>query len=81
VIRGYAASLAGIEQPDHSGWRRAACLAFAVGSLPFQILPFAITSKAKRRERRKVRALGSWMTASLGGSSSETSTRTVEALR
>jgi predicted metal-dependent phosphoesterase TrpH len=81
VIRGYVASLAGIEPPDHSGWRRAACLVFAIGSLPFQVLPFAITSKAKLRERRKVRALGSWMSASPGWDSSETSRRTVEALR
>jgi len=79
VIRGYVASLAGIERPDHSGWRRAACLAFAVGSLPFQVLPFAIASKTKLRERRKVRALESWMTARPGWESSETSTRMIEA--
>ena len=79
VIRGYLASLAGLEQPDHSGWRRAACLAFAVGSLPFQVLPLAMASKTKLRERRKVRALESWMTARPGWESSETSIRMIEA--
>lgn len=81
VIRGYIASLAGLEPPDHSGWRRAACLGFAVGSLPFQFLPFAIASKGKRRERRKVRALEDWMTAGPGRHGSETSVRTVQAQR
>jgi predicted metal-dependent phosphoesterase TrpH len=81
VIRGYIASLAGLEQPDHRGWRRAACLGFAVGSLPFQFLPFALASKGKLRERRKVRALDSWMTGSLGRDRSKTSVRTVEAQR
>jgi len=81
VIRGYIASLAGLEQPDHSGWRRAACIGFAVGSLPFQFLPFAVASKGKRRERRKVRALETWMTAGPGWDNSETSVRTVQAER
>jgi predicted metal-dependent phosphoesterase TrpH len=81
VIRGYIASLAGLEPPDHGGWRRAACLGFAVGSLPLQFLPFAMTAKGKLRERRKVRALESWMTARLGWDGSETSLRTVQAQR
>jgi predicted metal-dependent phosphoesterase TrpH len=81
VIRGYIASLAGLEQPDHSGWRRAACISFAVGSLPFQFLPFAIASEGKLRERRKVRALEIWMTAGPGWDSSETSVRTVQTRR
>jgi hypothetical protein len=81
VIRGFIASLAGIEPPDHSGWRRAGCLGFAVASLPFQVLPFAIASKTKLRERRKARALESWMTASPDWNNSATSVRLVEAQR
>ena len=72
VIRRYLASLAGFEPPDHSGWRRAACLGFAVGSLPFQFLPFVIASKGKLHERRKVRALEGWMTGVPGPARSET---------
>jgi len=79
VIRSYVASLAGLDQSDHRGWRRAACLGFAVGSLPFQFLPFAIVSKGKRHERRKVRALESWMTTGLGWASPETSVGAVQA--
>jgi len=79
VIRSYVASLAGLEQPDHSGWRRAVCLGFAVGSLPFQFLPLAIVSKGKLRERRKVRALESWMTAGPGWARPETPLGAVEA--
>jgi predicted metal-dependent phosphoesterase TrpH len=81
VISCYIAGLAGIARPDHSGWRRAACLGFAVGSLPFQVLPFALVSKCKLRERRKVRALERWMTASRGGDGSAPWARTIEAQR
>ena len=81
VIGGYIASLAGLEPPDHSGWRRAACLGFAVGSLPFQFLPLAIVSKGKLHERRKVRAFESWMAAGPDWDSSGTSVRTVQAPR
>lgn len=81
VIRGYIASLAGLEPPDHSGWRRAACLGFAVGSLPFQFLPFAIVSRGKLHERRKVRAFDSWMSDGPGWDSFGTSVRTVQAPR
>jgi predicted metal-dependent phosphoesterase TrpH len=72
VIRRYIGSLVGLEQPDHRGWRRAACLGFAVGSLPFQFLPLVIASKGKLHERRKVRALASWMPAVPGRAGSET---------
>ena len=81
VIRGYIASLAGLEPSDHRGWRRAACLGFAVGSMPFQFLPFAMASKGTLRERRKVRALESWMIAGLGWDGSETSGHMVQAQR
>jgi predicted metal-dependent phosphoesterase TrpH len=81
VIRGYIASLAGLEPPDHRGWRRAACFGFAVASLPFQFLPLAIVSKGKLRERRKVRALENWMTAAAGRDRLELSARTAQAKR
>jgi hypothetical protein len=81
VIRGYIASLAGFEQPDHRGWRRLACLGFAVGSLPFQFLPFAIASRGKLHERRKVRALETWMTVGPRWASSETSVGAVQTQR
>ena len=81
VIRGYIASLAGLNPPDHSGWRRAARLGFAFGSLPFQFLPFAIASKGKLRERRKVRALEGWMSAGLEWAGSGTSAGAVQARR
>jgi predicted metal-dependent phosphoesterase TrpH len=55
VIRGFMASLAGFGPADHHGWRRAACLGFAIGALPFQFLPFAIVGRGKLGERRKVR--------------------------
>jgi predicted metal-dependent phosphoesterase TrpH len=81
VIRGYIASLARLDPPDHSGWRRAARLGFAVGSLPFQFLPFAIASRGKLRERRKVRALEGWMSAGLEWAGSGTSAGAVQAQR
>ncbi len=79
VIRRYVASLAGLGPPDHSGWRRAACLGFAAGTLPFQFLPLAIASKGKLQEERKVRALEKWMTAGRGWPSAETSVVAVQA--
>jgi predicted metal-dependent phosphoesterase TrpH len=59
VIRGYIASLVGLEPRDHFGWRRIACLSFALGSLPFQFVPAAIATAGKMQERRKVRDVGS----------------------
>jgi hypothetical protein len=53
VIQAYVASLAGFGPLDHRGWRRAACLAFAALSLPFQFIPIAIIAAGKRRERGK----------------------------
>jgi len=79
VIRGYLAGLAGLAPPDHSGWRRAACLGFAATALPFQFLPFAIASKVKLQERRKVRALERWMIAAPGWAGSEISVGALQA--
>jgi predicted metal-dependent phosphoesterase TrpH len=65
VIRGYLASLVGLEPQDHSGWRRAGCLSFAVATLPFQFVPMAIATVGKMRERRKVRAVTNRVRAGL----------------
>jgi predicted metal-dependent phosphoesterase TrpH len=65
VIRGYIASLVGLEPRDHHGWRRAACVGFALGSLPFQFVPLAIATTGKVRERRKVREVRSRILAGL----------------
>ena len=54
VVASYIGSLAGLGPPDHRSWRRAGCLAFAVGSLPFQSLPFVFAVAGKLRERRAV---------------------------
>jgi predicted metal-dependent phosphoesterase TrpH len=54
VIGRYLGSLAGYGPRDHSPWRRAACLAFAGATLPFQFMPLAIAMSGKRRERRAV---------------------------
>jgi hypothetical protein len=65
VIRGYIASLMGFEPRDHHGWRRTACLSFALASLPFQLVPLAIATAGKVRERRKVRRVASRIQAGL----------------
>lgn len=57
VIRGYIASLLGILPADHHGIERAACLAFAIGSLPFEFLPVLLVSRQKLAERRNVALL------------------------
>jgi predicted metal-dependent phosphoesterase TrpH len=57
VIRGYTASLMGILPTDHHGLRRAGCLAFAIGSLPFEFFPLLLVSRVKFQERRKVALL------------------------
>ncbi|MGE0448069.1 MAG: PHP domain-containing protein [Vicinamibacterales bacterium] len=57
VIRGYICSLLGILPPDHHGLRRLGCLAFAIGSLPFEFFPLLLVSRTKMAERRKVKRL------------------------
>jgi hypothetical protein len=54
VIRRYLGSLAGYGPRDLRSWRRAACLAFAGATLPFQFMPLAIAMAGKARERREV---------------------------
>jgi hypothetical protein len=54
VIARYLSSLAGYGPRDLPRWRRAACLAFAGVTLPFQFMPLAIAIAGKARERRAV---------------------------
>jgi len=65
VIRGYICSLLGILPADHYGVRRAACLAFAIGSLPFEFLPVLLVSRGKLTERRNVALLEAWLSESV----------------
>lgn len=57
VIRGYTFSLMGILPADHHGLRRLGCLAFAIGSLPFEFFPLLLVTRTKMAERRKVALL------------------------
>jgi len=57
VVAKYVASLAGIGRCDLRSWRRAACLAFAAGSLPFQLVPLLMAARSKAGERRAVERL------------------------
>lgn len=66
VIARYVASLAGFGPRDLPAWRRAACLAFAAVSLPFQFIPFAIATAGKARERREVVRAVAHITAAIG---------------
>ena len=54
VIGSYVAALAGFGPRDLPPIRRAACLAFAAVSLPFQFMPVAIAANGKAGERRAV---------------------------
>src|SRR5262249_57671177 len=51
VIGRYVASLAGVGPRDLPAWRRAACLAFSAGSLPFQFIPLLMGPRRKAGER------------------------------
>ena len=67
VISKYIGSLLGILPADHHGLERIGCLAFAIGSLPFELLPLLLVSRAKVRERRKVALLEAALQADLSG--------------
>jgi predicted metal-dependent phosphoesterase TrpH len=54
VVGRYMASLGGIGPSDHAGLRRLACLAFSVGSLPFQFTPLLVAIIGKLTERATV---------------------------
>jgi len=69
VIGRYLASLAGRGPRDHPPLRRAACLAFAGATLPFEFMPLAVAMAGKARERREVtRAMLHLAAGSLPGS-------------
>jgi predicted metal-dependent phosphoesterase TrpH len=55
VVARYVAALAGFGPQDVRSWRRAACLAFAAVTLPFQITPLLVAAARKSAERRTVR--------------------------
>jgi hypothetical protein len=57
VVARYMASLAGIGPSDHRGLERLACLAFSMGSLPFQFTPLLIAVSGKIRERATVNSV------------------------
>lgn len=50
VIGRFMASLAGVGPQDHRPLHRAFCVAFSLGSLPFQFLPVVMLARAKRHE-------------------------------
>jgi predicted metal-dependent phosphoesterase TrpH len=66
VIGRYLGSLAGFGPRDLRRWRRAACLAFAGATLPFQFMPLAIAMAGKARERREVARAAAHLAAAAG---------------
>jgi predicted metal-dependent phosphoesterase TrpH len=70
VIARYVASLAGYGPRDLPPWRRAACLAFAGVSLPFQFVPFTVATIGKARERREVGRAIAHVAAAIGSAPS-----------
>ena len=59
VVSRYIATLAGFGPQDVRSWRRAACLAFAAVSLPFQVTPLLVAAARKSAEGRIVREVAS----------------------
>jgi predicted metal-dependent phosphoesterase TrpH len=57
VVARYCASLVGLGPCDQPAWRRSACLAFSIVSLPAQFVPIALVASGKRQEAREVRRL------------------------
>jgi predicted metal-dependent phosphoesterase TrpH len=66
VIARYVAALAGYGPRDLPAWRRAACLAFAGVTLPFQFVPLVIATIGKAREGREVERALAHVTAAIG---------------
>ncbi len=54
VVARYIASLAGIGPSDHRGLERLACLAFSLGSVPFQFTPLLVAAIGKLKEQATV---------------------------
>ena len=71
VIGRYLGSLAGYGPRDLRSWRRAACLAFAGASLPFQFMPLAIAMAGKARERRQVERATAYLAGAAASRSAE----------
>jgi predicted metal-dependent phosphoesterase TrpH len=61
VIASYLAALSGFGPRDLPPIRRAACLAFAAVSLPFQFTPLLIAAKTKAGERRAIAQLKTYL--------------------
>jgi hypothetical protein len=66
VIAAYVAALAGFGPRDLPPLRRAACLAFAAVSLPFQFTPFLIAANSKAGERRAIAQLRTYLSEAAG---------------
>jgi hypothetical protein len=67
VIRRYLGSLVGFGPHDHRSYRRAALLAFAAVSLPFEFMPVVVAARGKARERQNVEDLRRHLTATESG--------------
>jgi len=61
VVRRYVASLAGFGPRDLGPSKRAACLAFAIVSAPFQFIPLLMAARSKSGEHRAVEALARYL--------------------
>ena len=66
VIAAYVAALAGFGPRDLPPLRRAACLAFAAVSLPFQFTPLLIAANGKAGERRAIAQLRTYLSDAAG---------------
>jgi predicted metal-dependent phosphoesterase TrpH len=75
VIAAYVAALAGFGPRDLPPVRRAACLAFAAVSLPFQFTPLLIAANSKAGERRAIAQLKTYLSEAAGVVSPPTSKR------
>ena len=61
VIASYVAALAGFGPRDLRSWRRAACFAFSLASLPIQFMPLLMAAQSKAGERRAIAQLTSYL--------------------
>ena len=61
VVLRYIASLVGFGPRDLEPAKRAACLAFAVASAPFQFIPWLMAARSKAGEARAVEQLTNYL--------------------
>ena len=66
VIAAYVTALAGFGPRDLPPVRRAACLAFAAVSLPFQFTPLLVAANGKAGERRAIAQLRTYLSNAVG---------------